>query len=565
MTGNFTVNGQPLSLTQSTFIASGGEGEVHAKNGTAYKVYHDASKMLPVGKIQELSVLSQLTNVLGPQAVVYKGNNPSGFSMRFVKGTEFLCKLFTKGFRDKNSISQATINALVKRIQDTATQIHSHHILLVDANEMNFLTSAKFDEVFFIDVDSYQTKSYKATALMESVRDRKVKNNQFTEGSDWFSIGTVMMQLYTGCHPYKGRHPDYSPKDWPVMMDKGISIFNKKCRLPPACSDLSVIPIGHLRWFESVFEKGDRTAPPAPDQAAPVAKVQPKIISSNDKFNLSLVRNYPTNIVAIRYIDGICYAITENATFGDGKEFATFSSVGGYTATRTTKDIVGVQGDLPVLLEHNHIEAKLKAKTFKGNAVIEVESEGFFVANRCVYTVVHESLIEISFINTGVKTNAMQQSVANIFHNHKIFDGLVIQNMLDTCRFALPYEAGKCVVLHVKELDKTRVVDARYECGVAIVLTERNGKYERHTLTFNKDCTQYIDRIEQDATLQDISFAIKDNGVCIAQNDDKFEVFVDNAKVKVVDSSLNGGEKLLAFKNDIFVVNRASLYQIKSK
>ena len=43
------------TLTDKHFIASGGEGSVFKKNGKAFKIYNDISKMIPVGKIQELS------------------------------------------------------------------------------------------------------------------------------------------------------------------------------------------------------------------------------------------------------------------------------------------------------------------------------------------------------------------------------------------------------------------------------------------------------------------------------------------------------------------------------
>lgn len=570
MSGNYTVNGKAVSLTQSDFKAAGGEANIFVKNHSAYKIYHDAAKMIPVGKIQELSILKNIPNILGPQEVMYKGNNPVGFMMTYMANTEYLCKLFTKGFRDKNAIDSNIINNLVKVIQKTVKQVHTNKILLVDANPFNFLTNSKFNDVYFVDVDSYQTPSYPATALMESVRDRQVKNKHFTELSDWFSVACVLFELYIGCHPYKGRHPDFAAKDWAIMMDKGISVFNKKCKLPPACQDFSSIPKGHLRWFESIFEKGDRTIPPEPDAIAPSGPVVTKIIQGNDKFKIELVRSYDGKIKALRFIDGLCWVITDKSIWADGKEFITYSYAdeSGHISQRV-HDLVPTQGDNPVWLEWNKIEGSLKYSTIKSNNLYSrigrIESNGFFVSNRCAYTVVRDSLVELSFINTGVKTNAMQQVVANIFHNHKVYDGLVIQNMLDTCRFAIPYESGKCAIVRVTELDKCRIVDARYESGVCVVMAERNGKYERHVLIFNKDCTSYNIRIEKNADLQDINFAIKDNGVCVSSIGDNLEVFLDNTKVKQLSSPLNNNETLVAYKNDIYVINGKELHKIQSK
>jgi len=66
----------------------------------------------------------------------------------------------------------------------------------------------------FLDVDSYQTPSFHADALMESVRDPLIQNNKFTELSDWYSFGIVVFQMYIGIHPFKGRHPNFKKNEW---------------------------------------------------------------------------------------------------------------------------------------------------------------------------------------------------------------------------------------------------------------------------------------------------------------------------------------------------------------
>jgi hypothetical protein len=43
-------------LSDTDFIAAGGEGTVYRKDGLAIKIYHDPKAMIPAKKIQELSV-----------------------------------------------------------------------------------------------------------------------------------------------------------------------------------------------------------------------------------------------------------------------------------------------------------------------------------------------------------------------------------------------------------------------------------------------------------------------------------------------------------------------------
>lgn len=558
---NIEVNGKSLSLTQSDFVAQGGQACVYKKHSTAYKIYHNPSDLIPNGKIDELSQIG-IANVLAPQAIVYDRNKPIGFSMRYVSGTEFLCKLFTKSFRDKNNITPQDINALVKIMQDTLFAIHAKDVLGVDLNQMNFLTNKKFDDVYFIDVDSYQTRSYPATALMESVRDRQIKNNKWTKNSDWFSWACVVFELYVGNHPFKGRHPDFSPKDWMQMMDKNISVFNPKSKMPPATQPLTVIPKGHLKWFEAIFEKGDRCPPPQPDHIdIIIAKPKAQIISSNSSFNIELIGKYNGQIMAVRWIDGIRYVITKNTIYSNDREI----NLGISVENRSRLDIVPVRGDKPVIIKHNPVTNEQIIVDFAGKELDSFNASGFFVANDLLYSVVNETLLETQFLLMNKKVISSKQIIANIFHNNSVFDGLVIQNMIGTCRAAIPFEAGKCAIIHMKELDKHRIIDAKYKSRIAIIISERNGDTFRTVFVFDKSFNSYSARIEKIIDLCDANFIVKDNTVCIAENGTFLEAFANNDKIKQFNSPLNGGEELICYKNDTYVINKDELLKIQSK
>lgn len=555
-----------VELTQANYKCAGGEGTVYVKHSDAFKIYHDPAKMIPVGKVKELAVLNQ-PNILSPREVAYDLQGiPVGFVMPFVDDTQYLVRLFTRGFRDKNGITPDTINALVKRIQDTAKFIHSHKSLIVDANEMNFLTNQAFNEVYFIDTDSYKTPSYPATALMDSVRDRTIHNNQWTEMSDWFALGITMFQMYMGTHPYKARHPDYG-RNWEAMMDAGISVFNKKSSLPPNCQDWSVIPKGHLKWFEKVFEYGERVAPPEPDQVTLTAgPVKTQMIASNAKFELALSRHYDAKIVAIRDINGVNYAYTDTSIYAGDKILSSHPKAVGYTEKRTTHDFVPVQGDSPYAIELNGLTAKLKYKSLRGGEATEISATDYFIANDRMYTVLHGGLVESTFTNLGAKVVVSKKMVANIIDTHKIFDGFVVQDMLGTCRVAIPYKVGAAKTLRLTELDGKRIVDAKYMNGVAIVIAESKGAYERLTFVFDKSISEYTLRTETNVSVQDVNFTVLDKGLCVAANGDSIELFYDNSTVKTIsDSPLTNNQTLLNWGNKIYVVNGNSIYQLSMK
>ena len=115
-----------VALTEKDYKASGGQGVVYCKNGLAYKIYHDPSKMISVAKIQELAVLKD-PHILGPIEPLLdpNTNKPLGFTMQYIDGTEFLCKIFTKSFRDSRGISPQDIVEMVSEMQKTLGYIHS--------------------------------------------------------------------------------------------------------------------------------------------------------------------------------------------------------------------------------------------------------------------------------------------------------------------------------------------------------------------------------------------------------------------------------------------------------
>ena len=561
------IGNSKISLDQHNYVGQGGQATIYQKGGKAYKIYHDPSKLPPIAKLKELGALKDITNILAPHDIVFNTKNQAvGIMMPYIPKTEYLCKLFTRGFRDSNGVNPAMIAAIVKRAQDSLKEIHKRKFLVVDYNPFNFLTNPAFDEYYHIDVDSWQTPNYKADAIMASITDPLVKNNHFTELSDWYSWGIVMFELYVGSHPHKGRHPDYG-KDWQEMQKNHVSLFNKATRLPPNVQDWSVIPKGHLKWFERVFEHGERIAPPEPDQVnATAGQVVPQIVSSNAKFDLKLIRTYDGDVEAIRWITGVEYARASKGLYIGGRLFKALAPMSGFSARYATHDFAYVQNDQPVTLEFDRIKEEITWEKLDGKQSGVIAASSYFVANDRLYTVNENNLVEHSFMNLGAKVIAPQQIVGNVFHTHKTFDGVIVQDILGAAHLSIPVKPGQVNLIKAACLNRTRVIDAKYAKGIAIVLAEQEGKICRWTFVFDKSLSSFTTRREDNVTIQDIKLAVLDKGVAVASNDDKLEIFVDIVKIKVVDDSpLTGNQKLASFGNEIMVVNKNELFKLSMK
>ena len=552
------------TLQKGDYIAAGGEGTVCRRGSTAYKVYHDPTKMIPLAKIRELAPIVRLVNVLGPRDILLdsKTNTPVGFTMPYIEQTEFLCRMFSKGFKTDSGITSDMVMQLVKRMQSTISEIHQEGILVVDLNEMNFLLDKAFKDVLFIDVDSYQTKSFKATAIMESIRDRTVKKSAFTEGSDWFSFAVVAFQMYMGYHPYrKGKHPKYGPNDWSERMDKGLSVFHPDVTLSPPWDDLSAVPPAHLDWFKAVLgPSAARTEPPMPDVSGFIAVLRPVVVKGTDKFEVTLYRDYGEFVTGVWFFDGIDCAVTSDYVYVGGNVVKKFTGKPGKVS------LARVPGQHPVLAIHDGLHV-----TFQDMQGVEV---GNIAANKAmqydgrVYTVYNGVLMQNSFVFMNGKPLHLVKSVGTVLQQStQMFPGVAVQDVLGTCWLSIPYAEDRCSDTRVKELDGQRIVDAKYERGIFMAVAEKDGKYRRFVLFMSDDCASYKVRIDDDPAEPSVHFTVLPNGVCVHQTtDQQVEVFREPSKVKVVDGPpFHTGDRLLNDTTSVMFLDGGRLYTVRLK
>lgn len=516
-----------ITLGSKEYKAAGGQGTVFCKGDLAYKIYHDPKRMIPVAKIQELSRLKR-DSILAPIKTLYdyKTQKPVGFTMRHVKDIEFLCQIFTKTFRNDKSVSPADIVTLVTQMQDDLAYIHSMNSLVADYNEMNFLLDKLISMVLHIDVDSWQTPNFKATAIMNSVRDRTVKFGQFSKLTDWFSWAVVTFQMYIGVHPFKGRHPDYKASEWEKRMDDGVSVFDSAVKLPPVCQDLSVIPKRQLAWYEEVFTKNERSVPPRADGTVTAGVI--KQVSSKGDFIIKELMKMSDNILNHFHINGKRYVLTSSALYDQ------FSNPVFPIKNHMKSALTGmceVFGEDPLVVQF--IGKDLTFYDLKGAEVATIEAEAVMSCNNIIYSVNAGELVEHSFERMG-KLIHVTDGVSNISSSFKVFKGLIVQDDFTKIHLAIPFEKGMCANPYIKELDGHRIIDARYEKGICMIITEHQSKYLRHILCFNDDHSTYTIREEEIIDLHAANIIVLPNKICVALDDEKLTLFVDNSNRKEI-------------------------------
>jgi hypothetical protein len=566
---NVTVQGKgKVTLSQNDFVASGGEGSVYAKAGTGYKIYNDPSKMIPVAKIGELSVLTE-PNINRPiDIIVDSSGSPIGYTMRFITDAVALCQLFPKAYRDRNHITPQMTLKLVQRLQHLWEHVISKGCLIVDGNEMNFLVTKKHDDIYAIDVDSYQTRSFPATAIMESVRDRHAKKDArgrmiLNAGTDWFAFAITSFQMFIGIHPFKGRHPKVADMD--DRMLKNISVLNPEVTFPKgACQPFSVIPPEYMAWYKSVFEQGERSSPPSGSGAAVTVAVQVTRVKGSQNFEIKEVFTLPETIVDHMSVNGVKVTLTTTGLYANAKKIQDVTGDVSVGVTKKMSHVILGRMDGKRLTLHDATANSPLDLTLDGEGLTAYEGRLYFKAGLKVY--------EIEFLEMAAgRVIASACPVANVMEkSSKVFDGVVVQNIFGK-HYATFFPASKQSREVKIEQVSGQVVDAKFESNVLMVVAvDAKGKYNRYVFRFAKDYGSYDVRVFSDITFTGLNFVVLDNGVCVTMTEQEEIELTRNAKddptVKVIpDNQINGDVKLFKEGTTVLFAKGDALYSMTMK
>jgi hypothetical protein len=518
-------SGSEVTLDKRFFIAKGGEGEIYAKNGVVYKVC-DSGKMIPEAKIAELSVLTD-PHIIRPEEVFLDtSGQPVGYTSKFVDNCYVLCQLFTKAFRLRNNVGPDTVFKLVQQMRDTIKFVHGKGVLIVDLNELNFLVDDQFRDVFFIDVNSYQTPHYPATAIMDSIRDRQMKTRaDINQGTDWFSFAVVSFQMQVGIHPFKGKHPSYTDPKTALdeRMKANLPIMDSSVSYPQAaCQPLTVVPDPWMQWYKAVFQDGKRVAPPGVGVISTVGVVIPvKVVAGSQVFDMNKIGEFGEPVTIYYYHDGVEAAICGNDVVVNKHSYPLYSTAiknVAFTPKSNQPVCCWMEGGMVRLhepLSNRHIP-------FHCSATNIMDYDGR------VYVQNGMNIIEVIFTEMSGNTLASPHVVGTCMEKNAVFyDGVVIQNLFDAHYASVFPVTKQCRQFALRELDGYRIVDAKYEGGVLMVVgVDRLGKYDRFVFRLAKDFSGYDVRKLADIVHTGLNFTVLPNGVCVSMTEDEsIEVF----------------------------------------
>lgn len=506
-------------VTLKDVVASGGEGNIYLDKGFAYKIYNEPSKCISEAKITELGILDH-PSIVRPLDAVFdaKGTTLLGYRMREATHIVSLAQYLTKTFKERNKVIPQNTVDLVRRFQEVINFVHTKNSLLVDINEMNFaLNDGYFNTPFFLDVDSYKTPSFPATALMEKVRDFHAST--FSTLTDWYSFAVLSFNIFIGIHPFRGGHPNYKHLEkvqaMIQRMKDNISVLHQGATYPTGATlPFDVIPPVYMQWYTALFEEGKRLPPPMDL----VAAVQQQIVSKaqiprGHHFIIDKLKEYEAAIIG--YLS--CHDINTVLTTQNDPSTIAVVTPKNHTSLIAWKDLK--TNKLQILDAKTHI-----------SVVCDLQVDSMMGYSGRLYIKQNDTVCEAEFIE-GKTTHLIPKIVGNVsLRSAQFFNGVVIENLLGRYHAMMFPAAGMNFTVALPELDKMRVLDAKYENKMLVALVHESGSYHKYYFRLAPTHDSYDVWSERDVDYHDLNFVVLDNGIVVeVMSDGKMSVY-QNAK-----------------------------------
>jgi len=541
-----------VTLRDSNYVATGGEGTIYRVSDLVVKVYHNPEAARRRGMPDKIRLLAGIRHpyISSPAGLV---TNPAGESighyLPFVDGHP-LARVFTNDFWQREGFNRAHASTLVDRMREVIAFAHQHRAVLVDANELNWfaLFPGANPEPRIIDVDSWAIGKWPATVIMPSIRDWR--SRVFDEKTDWFAWGIVTFQIYTGLHPFKGTLDGFERSDLEGRMKADASVFSKGIRLNRAVRDFSMIPDRLLDWYEATFQKGERVSPPSPfDMGVAVPKTARVTRVVTTGRSGSLVFEKLLGLTADPAVRTFHCGV---ALLASGKliDLGTKRQIG--KVESRSCEVAKVQGgwliaemnkSREVSFEYVH-DGSLKAEELS----LKLNGHHLLGYENRLFVVTDGGLTEVKLSLFGKAVASVGQTWGAMVNSTKWFQGLGVMDAMGARYVITPFGESAVAQVRIRELDGMQVVTARSgNRFVSLIGLDKKGAYHKVEITFDRDYKSPKVWVG-DTDGPELNLAILPKGVCATIiRDGELDVFVPSSgQLNRVEDKQIGTDMLLS-------------------
>jgi hypothetical protein len=325
-------------------------------------------------------------------------------------------------------------------------------------------------------------------------------------------------------------------------------IFDKGVRLNSRIRPFDIIPTNYYQWFLDMFQSGKRILPPSHGGTVQAVKTITKV-GTAIQFDIRLLQEYPENIISHKYLSGKRIVRTNSKTWIDK---GCFDNIGEVSIVENSPVFADLQADKLCLAVGN--------ETTK----FDYMAESVMIADNKIYVKNGAYLSELVITKFGDRFIASIGQVWDIMPNaSKLFDGLVVQNMLGKPFFVIP---GICKI-KIAELEGYRLITAKRSGRVVILIANKDGQDYQFVILFNKQFDGYTCSIETTLT-KDINIAVLEKMLLVSiLEDGTLDVVsvVSNQGKKITDANIKAIWNLSAEGNSVVFFVENKLYQVKMK
>jgi hypothetical protein len=450
-------------------------------------------------------------------------------------------------------------------IKKVILEVHELNCLLVDINDLNIIVEPSWTVGNFIDINSWQTPNFPATAINPNVRDWSSKT--FTTLTDWYSFAIITCYLFVGIHPFRGSHKKYNRSDVEGRMRDHVSIFNSDVRLPKSVRDFSLIPDYYRKWYIELFENGKRNEPPLLPGTVTIVSVMVKLIKSTDSFKIKFLQRFDSDIIFYKEVFGREIIRTKKSIYINKDNYQVNPGV---NIIITEMDVI------PILSKIEGNTLKLKNLSNNKDVIYPVlNASDIMIVNDALFIINDGDIIELGFTDMKNKVIVSVDSTWSIMSNtHEVFDGVIYQLIMGRSYVVIPVpkmgEKTMYIEKEIQELDGYKIINAKHESGVLMVTGFKRTTYDLFIIRFNSDYTQFHCRKIEDVDLEDLNFVSLANGMCVSIfADNTLEIFrrdPTQPKVnKIEDSAIDSTMKLCKKGVEVRFFKENKLYSIQMR
>lgn len=585
-----TLNsGKKVELNDSNLVGAGGEGAVHIVENIAYKVCHDRfdqnGREIPFNdkKINELMVLDH-PDIIRPIDILLNSRRKKvGYTMKAApSGSMPLAQIISKTYREREGLKQDQMSKLVKRIADGLRFIHSHDgYLQVDANEWNYMVTSDYRNICFIDVNSFETPSFPADAIMASIRDWNCpvdpsnRRNLWSKLTDWYSYAIISWMMFTGIHPYKQFHPKFTNNKTKMVdqMTAGVSILDPESTFPKGAVYFpfeDFIPGGksgaYMQWYRAIFLDNKRLEPPVDFQAVVFIASKIKEINGSNNFTIRKINDFDSMITAFYEKNNVEVVVTEESIYLGSRKFPKINGkirVGFYGSSPV---VVSLENGVATLID---LENQTQVTTIGGKSTFSIMASAIMSYDGRLYIHCDENIYEV-ILTRQDKLSAMVKKVASCLPlATRFFQGVVVQEMFESVVVSVFPASGSHQQFIIKELNKLAITDAKYENGVLMVIaSDKEGEATRFVIRLGENRSYDLIKIERVSPIG-LNFTVVGNVVVNLNEEEKIEIFLSqkgSSDIKVIDDpAISGQMRLFHSGKEVRYADGNSMFAISVK